>query len=352
MALIRQPNYNPLTGAGVGEMNPRISVYCSPLYLLLLTLPLCLRSASAQSSSPTRPASLVPAPRANKARPKKPVEPVDAFPAPPWPPADVDDFVPPVSPSPPCSLPQVLTRAGRRVEQLVRDLDRFSATETVRHQKVDKAGRLSEPETSRFDYLVLLSQRPSGSLNVEEYRIGRGERDEFPDHVATKGTPSLVLIFHPRYVSNFSMTCEGLGEWRGKPAWQVRFEQRDIRQAMIAIVMGKRAYNLRIHGRAWILADSYEVARLETDLAETVPTIRLRLDHQSVEYGPVHFPKSKVEIWLPSSTELFMDFRGHRFYRRHTFTDFNLFSVKIDQQLGDPRSENGQSSVAASQPDR
>ena len=53
--------------------------------------------------------------------------------------------------------------------------------------------------------------------------------------------------------------------------------------------------------------------------------------------GSLRFPKSKVEIWLPSSTELYMDFQGHRFYRRHTFTDFNLFSVKIDQQFGDPK---------------
>ena len=111
---------------------------------------------------------------------------------------------------------------------------------------------------------------------------------------------------------------------------------------MVGLLIGLRSYSLRIRGRAWILADSYEVARLETDLAETIPRIRLRLDHQSVEYGPVRFPKSKVEIWLPSSTELFMDFQGHRFYRRHTFTDFNLFSVKIDQQISDPQGYSAQ----------
>jgi len=38
--------------------------------------------------------------------------------------------------------------------------------------------------------------------------------------------------------------------------------------------------------------------------------------------------------------ELFMDFQGHRFFRRHTFTDFNLFSVEIDQQISDPRGYN------------
>ena len=244
--------------------------------------------------------------------------------------------MPPVLLTPPCQLPQVLARASRRIENLAKDLDRFSATEVVQHQKVDHSGRLHDPETIRFNYLVSLSQKPSGTLSVEEYRKPRGEHDEFPDHVATEGTPSLVLIFHPRYVNNFTMACEGLGEWRGQPAWQVHFEQRDLKHSMIAMVMNDRSYNVRIRGRAWILADSYEVARLETDLAEDIPEIRLRLDHQTVEYAPVRFPKSKVEIWLPASTELFMDFQKHRFYRRHTFTDFTLFSVKIKQQISDP----------------
>jgi hypothetical protein len=324
-------------------MSLRIDVPYARLCPLLLLCPLCLCSlASAQSPNPAKSSpttitglrtSKVPI---SKTLPKT----LDASPTPTWPPSDVDESVPPINSNAPCSLPQVLSRTGHRVEELVRDLDRFSATEIVQHQKVDHAGRLHEPETSRFDYLVSLSRRPSGFLNVEEYRKGRTREDRFPDNVATEGTPSLVLIFHPRYASNFSFSCEGLGAWRGKPAWQLRFEQRDVRRSMIAMVMDARTYNVKIRGRAWVLADSYEVARLETDLAETIPRIRLRLDHQSVEYGPVRFPKSKVEIWLPSSTELFMDFQGHRFFRRHTFTDFNLFSVEIDQQISDPRGYN------------
>jgi len=315
-------------------MSPARDVSRALLYSLLIGFSLCLGGlAYGQSPLPAKSTALKSALRTVPARSKTP-EP-SAVPL--WPPADVDEFVPPVSANQPCSLPQVLSRAGHRIEQLVRDLDRFSATEVLQHHKVDKAGHLHEPEMSRFDYLVFLAQRPSGLMNVEEYRKGRGKGDQFPDHVSTEGTPTLVLIFHPIYARNFSMSCEGMGDWHGKPAWQVRFAQRDSKASMITMIMAQHAYGVKIRGRAWILADSYEVARLETDLAEPIPAIRLRLDHQSVEYGPVRFPKSKVEIWLPASTELYMDFQGHRFYRRHTFTDFNLFSVKIDQQFGDPK---------------
>jgi hypothetical protein len=76
---------------------------------------------------------------------------------------------------------------------------------------------------------------------------------------------------------------------------------------------------------------------MEVDLAEAIPQIRLRLQHMAVDYLPVSFPRSGVEIWLPSSAELYVDFRGHRFYRRHDYINFQLFSVKVQQTLDDVR---------------
>jgi hypothetical protein len=196
---------------------------------------------------------------------------------------------------------------------------------------------LRRAEIRNFNYLVSIAHTPSGYMNVEEYRNGGSNTDQFPDHVATVGTPSLVLIFHPQYIKNSKMTCEGLGQWQGKPAWQVRFEERIHNPNPISVVvMGGGAYGLRLKGRAWILADSYQVARLETDLADQIPVIRLRLQHQDIEYRPVRF-KEGSEIWLPSTTDLYLDFFGHKFYRRHHFTDFQLFSVKVGQKVGDPK---------------
>jgi hypothetical protein len=99
------------------------------------------------------------------------------------------------------------------------------------------------------------------------------------------------------------------------------------------IVVKNKLYNVRLRGRAWILADSYQLARLETDLADTIPAIRLRLEHMKVEYRPVAFPARQTELWLPASAELHMDFSEGRFYRRHSFSDFTLFSVDVEQEF-------------------
>jgi Tfp pilus assembly protein PilF len=255
-----------------------------------------------------------------------------------WVPPNIDAAIPPVTAGPACALPNILSQAGKRIEELVENVNKFTATEVVLHQKADRSGQLAPAEIRRFNYLVTIARTRDGGTNVEEYRDGGPNVGAFPDHIATIGTPALVLIFHPHHVKNFQMECEGLGQWEGRPAWQVRFEERrDSRNSISAIDMNNGSFGLRLRGRAWILADSYQVARLETDLADVIPKIRLRLQHQDVEYGPVPLPQSRRVIWLPSSTEMYMDFLGRRFYRRHSFTDFKFFSVKVQQTIADPK---------------
>ena len=255
-----------------------------------------------------------------------------------WVPEDIDHAVPPVDSGTACSLPVVLDRAGQKIVELVHNVDRFTATEILMHQPVDHLGHLGPTISRQFSYLVSYIEDSGGSLHVEEFRNGSLFLDLFPEHIATIGTPSLVLIFHPRYASNFKMECEGLGQWHGEPAWQVRFEQRaDSPNLISSFTVNRATYKVNLRGRAWILASSYQVARLETDLGKSISEIRLRLDHQSIEYRPIKSSANNLQLWLPSSTELFMDFHGHRFYRKHIFTDFKLFSVDSDYKITAPK---------------
>ncbi|HWZ54580.1 MAG TPA: tetratricopeptide repeat protein [Verrucomicrobiae bacterium] len=255
-----------------------------------------------------------------------------------WIPEDIDHAIPPVASGPACSLPAVLDGAGQRIVELVHNVDRFTATENLMHQAVDRSGHMGPPITAKFNYLVSYTEEPTGYLHVDEFRDGSLSLDPFPNHIATIGTPSLILIFHPRYVGNFKMECEGLGQWHGEPAWQVRFEQRTDRPNLTySFTINRTTYDVNLRGRAWILAGSYQVARLEMDLEKAIPEIRLRLDHQSVEYRPVKSSTKNLELWLPSSTELYMDFQGRRFHRKHSFTDFKIFSVDTRYQTTRPK---------------
>ncbi|HET8924148.1 MAG TPA: tetratricopeptide repeat protein [Candidatus Acidoferrum sp.] len=260
-----------------------------------------------------------------------------------WLPPDVDEKVPPVEPGTACALGEVIQRAGKRVQEFVENVDRFTASEFLKHEPIDKWGFAGSPETRKYDYVVSVEEIKPGSLNVEEFRGTGNSPSEFPGGVATKGLPALVLIFHPYNAGNFEMTCEGLARWSGGLAWQVHFLQRPEKPNTMRryrIGVDGPSYPVALKGRAWILADSFQIARLETDLVAPLPEIRLFADHTAIEYGPVKFRNRNVEMWLPQSAEVFYDWRGRRSHRRHTFSNYLLFSVDDRQRISAPKVEN------------
>ena len=255
-----------------------------------------------------------------------------------WIPPDIDDLVPDVQPEVECPLPQVIKGAGLRMSQLVTNLQKFSATERVEHFPVDATGTRRRPETRTFDYVVIISLTTAGVFALDEYRNGSVDPAQFPARVATEGVSAIALIFHPRMVSEFNFSCEGLGNWNGHAAWQVHFAQRPDRPNRIrAYVVAGRSYSVPLKGRAWIDAGTYQVLRLESELMKPVPDIGLTQEHLAIDYGQVKFRTHNQQLWLPLDAEIYAERRGHRYYRRHTFNDFKIFTVDTDQNIQAPK---------------
>ena len=270
-----------------------------------------------------------------------------------WLPPDVDEKVPPVESGAACAVDDVVKNAGKQLMELVSDVDRFAATESLVHESIGRSGMASSPEKRKFAYVVSIQEVQRGYLNVEEYRNGSGGTSaDFPDGVATNGLPALVLIFHPYNAINFEMTCEGLARWNGGLAWQVHFKQRTDKPNTIKryrIGADGPSYPVALKGRAWISADNYQIVRLETDLVAPVPQIKLVADHTAIEYGPVRFPKSNVNMWLPQSAEVYYDWKGKRIHRRHSFSEYMLFGVEDKQKITVPKVDEAPADAAASQ---
>ena len=259
-----------------------------------------------------------------------------------WLPPDVDEKVPPVEPGAACELNEVLQKAGKRVEEFIKNVDRFTATEFLNHVSFNKWGVSESPETRKFNYVVSIEQYRPGYFSVTEYRGNGFTPAQFPGGIETHGLATLSLIFHPNNTGNFAMSCEGLSQWDGKPAWQVHFRQRpDKPNTIRAYRFGEngRSYDVALRGRAWIAADSYQIVRMETDLVAPLPQIRLLADHTVVDYGPVRFKNRNVEMWLPQDAEVYFDWMGKRVHRRHSFDNYMLFSVDEKQKIAEPKEE-------------
>jgi tetratricopeptide (TPR) repeat protein len=257
-----------------------------------------------------------------------------------WLPPDIDERVPPVEPGVACNVEEVIEKSGKRIQEFVANVDQFTATEAVTHESINKWGFASNPIMFKFDYLVSIKQNRLGLLTVDEYRDSHYAPARFPDGIATTGLPALVLVFHPDYVQNFEITCEGLARSKGGPAWQMYFRQRPDKPNTIRtyqIGAEGQAYPVALKGRAWIAADSFQIVRLETDLIDPLPQIRLVADHAAIEYGPVHFQSRNLDMWLPQNAEVHYDWRGRRSHRRHNFRNYLLFSVEDKQRISAPQ---------------
>jgi hypothetical protein len=208
----------------------------------------------------------------------------------------------------------------------------------VDHFIVNAAGARHGPETRTFDYVVIISPGNGGFFAFDEYRNGRVDPNQFPARVATEGLSAMALVFHPLLVFEFNFSCEGLGSWNGHPAWQVHFSQRPDRPNRIrAYVIGGQRFSVPIKGRAWIDAGSYQVLRLESELMKPVQDIGLTHEYLAIDYGPVRFRTHNQQLWLPLDAEVYAERRSHRYYRRHTFSDFKVFTVDTDQTIHAPK---------------
>ena len=257
-----------------------------------------------------------------------------------WMPPDVDEKVPPVESGAVCMLDDVVQKAGDQLVTLVHDLDRFTATESIVDQTINKRGVASSAERRKFNYAVSIQEIRPGLLSVDEYRNSGGQATEFPDGVITRGLPALVMIFHPYYAGNYEMTCEGLARSNGGLAWQIHFLQRADKPVMnrgFRVGLQGSSHAAALRGRAWISAENYQIVRLETDLVQPLPEIRLVAEHTAIEYGGVSFREESVNLWLPRNAEVYSDWKGVRVHWRHSFDNYLLFKVDEDQRIATPK---------------
>lgn len=255
-----------------------------------------------------------------------------------WVPPNVDEVTAPVEPGASCDLNDVLQKAGHQLQLLPEELDRFSANETIEHQRVNEKGIASNSSTVTFAYVVSIHETRHGFLNVEEYRNGTDSPSVFPDHLATRGLPSQVFLFHPYYQNDFEMKCEGLARQGTGFAWQIHFQQKkDVPSRMQVHYLNGKRFPVPLKGRAWIDASNYEVIRLQTDIREPLKAAGLYAQHSDIQYGPVRFQKDNLDLWLPIRAEIYMQTKGHRMHRRHDFSNYLLFAVEDKQTISNPK---------------
>ena len=255
-----------------------------------------------------------------------------------WATPEIDRSVPSARADVPCPLPQVLAATSQRARELEENLQKFTARELIEHLEIGKNGKQRSGSKRVFDYVAEIHESQDGGAYINEYRSEKSLSMDAHPVLADSGTAAFALLFLPHNLDEFSMTCEGLTDLNSRPVWQLHFVQRTDRENDFrAYRVNSQLYPANIKGRAWVAADTFEVLRLESDLVEPIRQINLQKEHLIIEYGPVAFPKRDVRLLLPDNVTLFIEYHGHRYERRHRFSNFQLFWVDTVQETKAPR---------------
>jgi hypothetical protein len=102
-------------------------------------------------------------------------------------------------------------------------------------------------------------------------------------------------------------------------------------------VVNRNVYAVPLKGRAMIDAGTFQVLRMESELIKPVPNIKLMQERMAIDYALVQFRTEEQQLWLPQSAEIYAERNGSRYYRRHAFSDFKVFTVGTEQQVHAPK---------------
>lgn len=257
----------------------------------------------------------------------------------PWAPPDIDSREFQLAQNASCSAEDVLLGALHRLKSQLQNFEKFTATEHIEHQEIDRFGRPGPVKTRAFSYIVFVDRYAGDSFFLNEDRYSSADDPSFPTSLATKGLSNLgVAILQPANRIDFEFRCEGLASMRGKASWQIRFEEKkDAKRGVRNWWRDGKVYRVPVKGRIWISSGSSDVLRIETDLREPLPTLTLTRDHLVVDYGPVNFASSNATLWLPWSAEMHMELHRHRYHHKHYLTDYMLFGVDTNNKIGKPK---------------
>lgn len=254
-----------------------------------------------------------------------------------WEPPQVDSPIASLAMTPPCSLPNVQKQAGQRATNLVSSLQNFTAHERIRYEETDELGNPDFAISEDFNYFVDFGEK-AGTLASRETRTPIRKDSTDMREMRDNGLSVLALIFHPSMQDDYDMRCEGYGSWNEKPAWVVRFQQRkDRKPRTLSFHTPNSSYQVSLKGRAWIAVESGEIMHLETNLVSAIGLLGLRGNAISVDYAAVQFHSQSLQLWLPKTAQAYADYGKRRMIVDHTFSDFQLFSVQIQQQIEKPK---------------
>lgn len=193
----------------------------------------------------------------------------------------------------------------------------------------------------QFRYLMLLDSQNSERLR--EYRTdlhGREPTGEAPasNFAKTAGFASLPQFFGAQLqaLSGFRYLGEQMVD--GSRTEVVAFaEHVDPAGVRGHFMFGVTSVPILLQGVAWTDPRDYHLVRMRTDLLAPQPDAGLKRVTTVVIFQEVKFPNLSARAWLPQQVNVTLDLDNFTFTNRHSYSDYQLFSVSTDEKTQAPK---------------
>jgi hypothetical protein len=264
-----------------------------------------------------------------------------------WPLKKLHDRIPALNGLDPAAsqsrLPEILERVGATVEAFRRNFVNTTSTETIEETRTKPDGTLEKHvHRQQFRYLMLASRYQEDTLT--EYRTDfagheQAPRDPKPGFVRTLGFASMPLLLSPEHQAAYDFKYLGSQVIEGRKTEVVGFAGHPAPEAVSGryVLFGK-PIPLIVQGVAWVDASCFEILQMHTDLLAPLTFAGLpRLTTEAV-FRQLSFRKTTVPIWLPQVVDVTAEFYGRTYHNRHTYSDYQLFSVDSSEAPQSPKS--------------
>jgi hypothetical protein len=231
-------------------------------------------------------------------------------------------------------LEELLLRTGRTVELYWQQVASYACTEIVTQEKIGNKEKTEYRTASTYDYLAITKVDEEG-LTIEELRLPikiSSKKSKPPSLLSTNGFPTLLLIFHPRYQTNYRYEIKPAGVENGR-LLAVHFEQIPGMQSTCALVLQERIYPLVLQGTAWIDAETGTIQKMTATLVTPLKDINIKAFSAEIAYQPQRFSHDSEPKWLPSAATISVDTALQHWRNIHRFSQYRRFTVESVQSV-------------------
>jgi hypothetical protein len=233
-------------------------------------------------------------------------------------------------------LPEILKRAGASVATF---FDSFPNTSCTEHlvSTVQKASQFEmNRDADTYNYMAI-AEKGAMLGRLREYRANAKGEIVHLEGIYTVGFVALSVNFHPVYQPDSRFRYLGREEIGHVDAYVVAFAQRPqvARQPQSADFLGKSGI-VYLQGIAWIDPENFRILRLRTDIEQPEPNVGLQKETVEVRYSDVSFTRGGRTLTLPREVEVNGIVDDYVFHNRHSYSDYRLFDVQVDEKLAKP----------------